>query len=187
MYLNVKQRGDQVATFRWIEIRLMEMLAAWVPTTPEMEIKLLFGTHIWETAQQADALGKRTLELRLPVNDSLAPSDAYVAHLNEIAAISDSKKRIAAFYDCMLPALDQRLRDYALRVDNMLDGPTMRLIDRFLWENGRMVQASVKLREEMPQFRLEGERAWLASLRQRDASLYEIVQYRADKPATAAA
>jgi hypothetical protein len=186
MYLNVKQRGDQVATFRWIQIRLMEILSAWVPTTPEMEVKLLFGAHVWEVAQQADNLGKRTLELRLPLNDSLAPDAAFVDHLNDIGKVTDTQKRIAAFHDCILPSLDQRMRDYALRVDNMLDGPTMRLFDRFMWENGRMVQAAARLREEMPQFRLS-DRAWLAAVRQRDMALWDIVQYRVNRPATEAA
>ena len=186
MYLNVKQRGDYVSTFRWTQIRLMEILSAWVPTTPEMEVKLLFGAHVWEVAQQADNLGKRTLELRLPLNDSLAPRASFVDHLDEIRAITDTRKRIAAFHDCVLPSMDQRMRDYALRVDNMLDGPTMRLFDRFVWENGRMVQAAARLREDMPQFRLD-DHAWLAGLRQRDAALWDIVQHRADRPATEAA
>ena len=38
MSLSVKLRGEYVATFRAIEVHLMEMLAAWVPTTPEMEV-----------------------------------------------------------------------------------------------------------------------------------------------------
>ena len=62
MPLDVKQRGDHVATFRWIEVRLMEILSSWVPTTPEMEVKLLFGGHIWDTAQAADALGKNDFD-----------------------------------------------------------------------------------------------------------------------------
>ena len=90
MYLNVKQRGDHVATFRWIEVRLMETLAAWVPTTPEMEVKLLFGEHIWDAAQHADALGKRTFELRLPLQHSLGPAGGYVDLLADVARVTDS-------------------------------------------------------------------------------------------------
>ena len=32
-----------VATFRFVAVRLMETAAAWTPTTPEMEVKLLLG------------------------------------------------------------------------------------------------------------------------------------------------
>jgi hypothetical protein len=56
----------------------METLAQWTPTSPEMEVKLMLGEHIWDAAQNADALGKRTRELRLPLQHSLRPVDAYV-------------------------------------------------------------------------------------------------------------
>lgn len=67
MILTVKERGQFVATMRHIHVWLMETLAAWVPTSPEMEVKILLGEHIWDVAQHADALGKRTSELRMPL------------------------------------------------------------------------------------------------------------------------
>src|SRR6185369_3528870 len=111
------QRGDYVATFRWIEVTLMEMLAGWVPTTPEMEAKLVFGAHIWDLAQHADSLGKRTHELRLPLQESLRPAPAYVEFLSELADVSDTNKRIIGFYDCILPSLKRRFMDYVAQVD----------------------------------------------------------------------
>jgi len=45
-----------------------------------MEVKLLFGEHIWDAAQHADALGKRTFELRLRLQHSVRPADKYVEH-----------------------------------------------------------------------------------------------------------
>jgi hypothetical protein len=185
MYLNVKERGDHVATFRWIEVRLMEMLAAWVPTTPEMEVKLVFGAHIWEAAQHADALGKRTHELRLPLHDSLQPAREYVDLLTEVARIEDTSQRIAAFYDCLLPDLEGRFRRYLERVDALLDGPTVRILERILTDVARMTAESRTLLNEVPAVRLT-DRAWLDALRQRAASLREIVGQRtAGPPATA--
>src|SRR5262245_11596430 len=105
MGLSVKDRGVHVATFRYIQVKLMETLAAWVPTTPEMEVKLIFGEHIWDLAQQADALGKRTHELRLPLQHSLQASDAYVDLLKELAGLTETTQRIAGFYDVLLPAI----------------------------------------------------------------------------------
>ncbi|KPK05001.1 MAG: hypothetical protein AMS20_07585, partial [Gemmatimonas sp. SG8_28] len=60
MTMSVRERADWIATFRFISVNLMETLARWVPNTPEMEVKLLFGRHLWEFAQHADAFGKRT-------------------------------------------------------------------------------------------------------------------------------
>jgi hypothetical protein len=178
MYLNVKERGDHVATFRWIEVRLMEMLAAWVPTTPEMEVKLVFGAHIWDAAQHADVLGKRAHELRLPLHDTLEPSRPYVELLGDVAKTTDTSKRIAGFYDGVLPGLEQRFRQYLERVDNLLDGPTVRIVERILGDITRMITESRALREEVPAVKLTDQK-WLDGLRERDARLRDVVVYRA--------
>jgi hypothetical protein len=182
MYLNVKERGDHVATFRWIEVRLMEMLAAWVPTTPEMEVKLVFGAHIWEAAQHADALGKRTHELRLPLHDTLEPAHAYVDLLTDAARTTDTSKRIAVFYDCLLPGLEQRYRRYLERVDTLLDGPTVRILERILGDIARMTTESRALLDEVPAVKLTDQK-WLDALRRREAGLGDIVVPRASSPA----
>ena len=48
--LTVKGRAQFGATMRHLHVWLMETLAAWVPTSPEMEAKLLFGEHVWDAA-----------------------------------------------------------------------------------------------------------------------------------------
>ena len=48
MTLTVKQRAETIGTFRYIHVQMMETLARWTPTTPEMEVKVLFGRDIWE-------------------------------------------------------------------------------------------------------------------------------------------
>ena len=186
MYFNVKERGDNVATFGWINVRLMEMLAAWVPTTPEMEVKLVFGTHIWDVAQHADAFGKRTHELRLPLQDRLQPSHEYVDLLNEVARTRETSKRIAAFYDCLLPGLERRLRQYLEQVDTLLDGPTARIVERIIGDIARMRAESRALLDEVPAVRLT-DQSWLEMLRLREAGLGEIVVYRASHPPAVAA
>lgn len=185
MQLNVKDRGEHVATFRWIEVNLMETLARWVPTTPETEVKLVFGSHIWDVAQHADSLGKRTQELRMPLQHSLEPSASYVAFLDDLAATVETKKRVAGFYDCVLPSLERRFRDYLGRVDPLLDGPTVRILERILFDIDRMTTEGRALREEVPAVRLD-DTAWLDSLRQREASLEDIVISRPSQTARAA-
>ncbi|HWE57130.1 MAG TPA: hypothetical protein VG435_16590, partial [Acidimicrobiales bacterium] len=45
---------------RWIENRLYEVAGAWVPSTPDVEVKLLFDRHshhhAWRAAQWWDRL-----------------------------------------------------------------------------------------------------------------------------------
>ncbi len=177
MGLSVRERGDCVSTFRWIEVRLMETLAAWVPTTPEMEVKLLFGAHIWDTAQHADWLGKRTHELRLSAHHSTEPSGDYVGLLAELAGTSDTAKRIAGFYDAVLPDLLARFDAYLERVDHLLDAPTLRILERIRSDAGRMNAESGTLRDEVPAVGLD-DAEWLSDLRRRLAGMGDVVQYR---------
>ena len=57
MSLTIRQKADAVGTFRHLSVWYMETLSRWVPTTPEMDAKVLFGRHIWELAQHADSFG----------------------------------------------------------------------------------------------------------------------------------
>jgi hypothetical protein len=185
MNFNVAQRGTHVATFRWIEVRLMETLAAWTPTTPEMEAKLLFGGHIWETAQHADILGKRTHELRLPLQHSVRPAAQYVEYLDELRATTDTAKRIAGLYDCALPALRRRFDEYLAQVDQLLDGPTVRLLERICHDMERMVRETAALRDGLPAFKLK-DTDWLDALKKREAAVARIaLEAAAPEPARA--
>jgi hypothetical protein len=183
--LTVKERGQFVATMRHVHVSLMETLAAWVPTSPEMEVKLLFGEHIWDVAQHADALGKRTFELRLPLQHSVRPADAYVDFLAELAAIGPTPQRLAAVYDVLLPALAVRYQRYLDRTDALSDAPTVRILERYLADSERMIRAGDALREELPDLRL-ADRQWAEALRAREAAIEDIVAAPAGAVATEA-
>lgn len=168
--LTVKERGHFVATTRYVYVSLMETLAAWVPTTPEMEVKLLFGEHIWDVAQHADSLGKRTFELRLPLQHSVRAAEAYVGFLAELAAVGPTPQRLAAMYDVLLPALAERQQRYLEQTDRLVDAPTVRILERYLADSARMIEGSRALRQELPELQL-ADREWTASLRTREAAL----------------
>lgn len=178
MGLSVKQRGLHVATFRFVEVRLMEIVAAWVPSTPEMEVKLLFGPHIWDVAQAADALGKRAHELRLPLQHSLAPTAAYLGLLDAVAGASGAPQRIAAFYDVMLPGLAVRYRRYLAETDTLMDAPTVRIIERILENGARMIREASDLRTQLPTLQL-ADPDWLQRLAALESSVAELVSVQA--------
>lgn len=130
MSMSVAERGRWIATFRFIEARLMEIAASWTPTTPETDVKVLLGRHIWDFAQHADALGRRTFELRLPLQHSLQPAPPYALLLEELASIEQTSARLAALYRGVLPGLDGRYARYASRVDPVLDAPSLVIVER---------------------------------------------------------
>jgi hypothetical protein len=147
--LDVRERGRHVATFRFVFVRLMETAAAWTPTTPEMEVKVLFGRHIWDFAQAADALGRRTLELRLPAQHSLAPGEGFLAALGQLAALTATNERLAGLYDFALPEVGRRVGAYLDAVDRLLDGPSVVILERILADLARQRSDADALRRTL--------------------------------------
>jgi hypothetical protein len=149
MALTVNDRARRIATLRFVEVRLMEIVSAWTPTTPEMEVKMVFGRHIWDFAQHADWLGKRTFELRQPEHYTLRPADSYVTVLDDLAATSGTAERLSALYDGFLPRLEQRYRSYIEETDALLDAPSVVIIERILHEMARMNGEAARLRSSL--------------------------------------
>lgn len=177
MKLTVKERGETVATFRYIQVSLMEVLAAWIPTTPEMEVKLLLGKHIWDVAQHADALGNRTYELRLPLQFSLQPSEPYLRVLAELSTTRETPQRLAVFYEVMLPALAVRYHQYLEQTDSLMDAPTVQIIERILADESRMCRELHELYHQLPSLRLT-KPEWIEGLKKMESSIENFVHNR---------
>jgi hypothetical protein len=149
MGLILREKAEYLATFRWLEVFLMETLAGWVPSTPEMEVKVLMGRHIWDAAQHADALGKRTFELRAPLHYTLTPLPPYFGTMKELAAVEDTAGRIQAIYDVILPGLAARYRHYLQNSDSLFDEPSFRVIEGILNDYVRMRRECEEVRAEL--------------------------------------
>ena len=168
MILTVRERGQFVATMRYINVWLMETMAGWVPTTPEMEVKLQFGEHLWDAAQHADAFGKRTFELRMPLQHSLTPAKEYIDFLDAVSDIESTQERLAAIYGVLLPGLATRYRRYLEKTDSIADAPTVRIIERNLADIDRMLESNRVLCSELPNLQLN-DQSWLDSFNDREA------------------
>jgi hypothetical protein len=149
MGLSVAERGRRIATFRFVEARLMEIAAAWTPTTPELEVKVLLGRHIWDFAQHADALGKRAFELRLPLQHSLPPAPPYAGLIEDLARLERTSERLAVLYDALLPGLERRYQAYASEADAILDAPSLVIVERILQDLARQRREASQLRDEV--------------------------------------
>jgi len=167
MILSVKERGQFVATMRYVNVWLMETLAGWVPTTPEMEVKLQFGEHLWDAAQHADALGKRTHELRLPLQRSLPPVEEYIEFLGTVGGLEQTQQRLAAIYDVVLPGISTHYRQFLKKTDSLADAPTVRIIERHLGDIDRMLQSNREMCAELPELVLQ-DQSWTDALRKRE-------------------
>jgi len=145
MSLSVREKAEYLGTFRWIEVFLMETVSRWVPTTPELEAKVLLGRHVWELAQHADGLGKRTFELRAPLHFNLPPPEGYQVLLGELASLDGTTDRILSLYDAILPALEARYNEYLRQTDSLLDEPSVRVVESILLSIARMKKERTEL------------------------------------------
>jgi hypothetical protein len=145
----VVERCNTIATFRRVSIWLMETTARWTPITPEMEVKVTLGRHIWEYAQMADALGKRTFELRQPEHYTLPANDAYEALMKNVAKTETTAGRIAVLYDGMIPGILNRYREYIAATDPILDEPTVAIMERIVRDLERQLKDIETLRSEV--------------------------------------
>jgi hypothetical protein len=147
--LTVNDRARAIAMLRYIEVRLMEIVAAWTPTTPEMEVKVMFGRHIFDFAQHADVLGKRTFELRQPAHYTLRAEDDFVARLDALVTKTATAERVAGLYEDLLTRLQQRYRDYIASTDAILDEPSIIIINRILQDLSRQRDEANAVRKEI--------------------------------------
>jgi hypothetical protein len=182
MSLTVRQRADTIATFRYVNQFLMETLARWVPTTPELEAKLLFGRHIWELAQHTDWLGRRTAELRAPPHWNLEPVPAVTAALHQLAGTAGTVERVGGFYDGALPALKARYEVYLAETDALLDDPSVRILDRILHDLDRLQRERAEFAVERPDLTLR-QSDWPATVRDGLTGPDPFVAFRPAPPA----
>lgn len=177
MSITVRERADTVGTLRHIAVHAMETLARWVPTTPDLEVKIIFGRHIWELAQHADLLGKRTHELRAALHYSPAPLPGYAAALEQLRATEGARERFEAFYQVFLPDLVARHRSFLAATDPFLDEPSVRVVERILADLGRMEEESRETRRERPDMTSSG-RPTAPALRAALTALTTYVKHR---------
>lgn len=168
--MNVRDRANTIGTFRFIEVQLMETIARWTPITPQMELKVMFGRHIYDHAQHADWLGKRTFELRQPEHYTRQATPDYLQLLDRMRMSTDVAERLTLLYDVVIPGLMARYERYLAKTDRLLDAPSVLVIERILPELKRQVADSVTLRAE-----LQIGASDATAMRAREAGIHSVV------------
>jgi hypothetical protein len=179
MDMTVRQRADWIATFRHTSVFLMETLARWVPTTPDMEVKLLFGRHLWEFAQHADAFGKRGAALRVALHTSRPPARDFQRILEQVGSARSAAERMDALYDGLIPALARTYRGYIDRTDHLMDDGSIRILERAIADFERMRRDREALREERPDI-VATDRQFVDEISFLAANA-DVVDYRPDR------
>ncbi|HZR82307.1 MAG TPA: hypothetical protein VFD92_14535 [Candidatus Binatia bacterium] len=132
---DVEATARRVRNFRYTHEWIAMILGGWIATIPELPVKTGLGKIVWESAQAADALGKRLPELRAGRNAATAsqpPNQGYADLIQEVArpeSPTDTIEKIAGMFDVLMPHLVEVYEETIRATDAICDAPTIELLD----------------------------------------------------------
>ncbi len=125
---NVKENARRLANYRYAEVQLMELLAGWSHTTPQLAFKATFGYHVYDHAQAADMLGSRMEQLRSGRYREEPATDEFARLCEHIWRLDTVLDRLVAVYRVLEPHLVSTFVYHADATDPLADSPTVRLL-----------------------------------------------------------
>ncbi len=132
---DVEATARRVRNFRYAEEWLMMIMGGWVATIPELPVKTGLGKIIWESAQAADALGKRLPELRCGRKAVAASESANEGFADVINTISEPDRpdqtieKITGAFDVLKPHLIEAYEKHIRETDQIADAPTIEIFE----------------------------------------------------------
>jgi hypothetical protein len=132
---DVEAAARRVRNFRYAEEWMMMIMGGWLATIPELPVKTGLGKIVWETAQAADALGKRLPELRAGRNLNIAseaPNHGFAEFINAVADPEDPEltiEKLSGMFDVLSPHLIEVYDATTRSTDQIADAPTVDLLE----------------------------------------------------------
>jgi hypothetical protein len=158
---SVDESARRVGHYKWTESRLFEALGGWVATIPELDVKILFGTHCYHHAWHSELWHKRLPELREMNPDRLtlppnAAWEAFMDALTEPESAALTIEKMAGVYRVLIPHKIAVYTFHMSATSKITDAPTIRSL-RFIlqdemedWREGEMLlQALLRSGEEV--------------------------------------
>jgi len=143
-HLEVDESAKTVRHYRYAVERMTRILGGWMALTPELSAKLLMGRHVWDSAQHADAWGKRLPELRAAAQVSEPANARLVAFLDAVEAAERPEQTIehvVAIYRVLKPHLLATYEAHLVSANAVYEPPTCRILTRCIEDERRHVAA----------------------------------------------
>lgn len=120
--------------------RLAIAAAAFLPSTPEWEVKCALALHGWLDAEHASALYARLAELREPSpGPSDIPAGPLRAAFDELLAAPDTVTRVTGLYAVMRPHVRAMIDEYLHATNPLCDQPSVRVLRHILEDEQRIL------------------------------------------------
>jgi hypothetical protein len=129
--------------YRYACERMTRIMAGWIALTPELSAKLLLGRHVWDSAQHADAWGKRLPELRARAQESEPANAAFAAFMDAIEAPdapAETVERLAGVYRVLKPHLVAAYVKHLESANPVYEPPTCRILRHCIEDEDRHIR-----------------------------------------------
>ena len=158
---DVEETARRVGNYKWLEMRLFEVLGGWVATVPELDVKIRLGAHCYKHAWHADLWNKRLPELREmnterltePANDAVV---AFVDAMCEPESPDQTIEKLVGVYRVLIPHKIAAYTYHLNGTSTVTDAPTIRSLNFILgdefddWRDGEMmIQSLIETPEEV--------------------------------------
>jgi hypothetical protein len=126
---SVDENVERLRRIHWAERRLMYLMLAKLPSTPEWEVKCALSLHQWYGAQHCDWLKNRIAEMRQPAPSlEESPNAGLNAFLEEVLRSGDTVELLTGVYGVALPALREAYSHHLHTTNPLVDHPTRRFM-----------------------------------------------------------
>src|SRR5437667_412487 len=158
---DVEESARRVGHYKWVEMRLFEVLGGWVATVPELDIKMRLGTHCYHHAWHSERWHKRLPELREMNPDRLCvpPNDAFVTFVDAVTepeAPELTIEKLVGVYRVLIPHKIAAYTYHLNGTSTVTDAPTIRSLNFVLgdefddWRDGEMmIQSLIETADEV--------------------------------------
>ena len=162
---DVEAMARRVRNFRYAEEWSMMMIGGWIATIPEVPVKTGLGKIAWESAQAADALGKRLPELRAGRNLNVASESAnqgFADFIHDVAKPEEPEEtieKIVGLFCVLKPHLLEAYDDNVRNTDQITDAPTIELLEDIARKTRRHIAWGKEVLEHLCDTDAKRERA----------------------------
>jgi hypothetical protein len=153
MSLTLQESARIIGHYRWVEVRLFEILGAWVPDVPELEAKLIVAAQAPHHAWHSQLWFERLPELAGMDREELtvAANDHVVAVMDCLQGSDRTIEKLAGVYRVVLPRMIAAYSGHLARASAVTDAPTIRALHLVLrdeiddWKHGEALIQSLLL------------------------------------------
>jgi hypothetical protein len=147
--LTVAAVAKRLRHYAYLELRLMEAQASWLPYLPQAELKIEIGYLIYDDACAVNDLRQRLPEVGAFDQQITPATPRHVRVLNELTNTEDLFEQLAGLFLVLRPALAAAYRAHIAQDDTVSNQPTVRILERLIAQHERLTAWGTALLQDL--------------------------------------